>query len=127
MGDRSAAPTIPQANPRDAVMSENSVDRILAARGELRRPIVVTENATNPLVPANRLIASPTIDQFVAKALMVAFAMIVAEKLGVRTPEMLLTQWYQSIQAFLLDRTHKPLCVGIAIRRAKRRLDHLHA
>jgi RNase P protein component len=61
--------------------------------------------------------ASSPIDQFVAKALMVAFAMIVDDKLGERTPEMLLTQRYQSIHAFFLDRTHKPLRVGIGVSR----------
>jgi hypothetical protein len=72
----------------------------------LRRTIVVAEKATDapaaPDSPAGFL-ASNTIDQLVAKALMVAFAMVVDHELRERTTEVPLTQRYDPVQAFLFD------------------------
>jgi hypothetical protein len=80
--------------------------------------IVVTEKATDALAPPNApagMLASNTIHQFVAEALMVAFAVVVDHELRERAPEVPLTQLYDPLQAFLFDRTNKPLRVCIAV------------
>jgi hypothetical protein len=62
---------------------------------ELRRTIVVAEKPAQALPPPNAsagVLVFNTIDQFVAEALMVAFAMIVDHKLRERTTEVSLTQ-----------------------------------
>jgi hypothetical protein len=72
----------------------------------LRRTIVVTEKATDALTPPNGaagIVLSNTIDQFVCKALMVAFAMIVDYELRERPTEVPLTERNHAVQAFLFD------------------------
>jgi hypothetical protein len=56
----------------------------------LRRTIVVTEKATDALTPPDGpagMLGSSFVDQIVAEALMVAFAMIVDHELRERTTE----------------------------------------
>ena len=64
-------------------MSDNWADRVRPRLRRLCCTIVVAENAAKSLAPPNaaagRLVV--TIDQFVAEALMVAFAMIENHKL----------------------------------------------
>jgi hypothetical protein len=114
-------------NPAPEV-SENSADEFVTRRG-LRRTIVVAENATDVLVTPNLRMWSqapiPSI-RIVAKALMVAFAMIMDNKVRERPTEVSLTQRYDSVQTLFLDRTHKPLRICIAIGSAKRCPNHVH-
>jgi hypothetical protein len=49
------------------------------------------------------MLASNTIDQLVAEALMVAFAVVVDHEFRDRTTEVPLTQRYDPLQAFLFD------------------------
>ena len=68
--------------------------------------IVVAEKATDALAPPNPpagMLASNTIDQLVAEALMVAVAVVVDDELRERTTEVPLTQRYDPLQAFLFD------------------------
>jgi hypothetical protein len=64
------------------------------------------------------------VDQFVAKPLMVALAMVMDCEVGERAPEVPLTQRNHPIQAFLFDRRNKPLRMRIAVRGTERCLDH---
>jgi hypothetical protein len=86
-------------------------------RSGLRRTVVVAEKATDPLAPSNPPSSdlASTIDQLVAEALMVAFAVVVDYELRERATEVALTQRYDPVQAFFLDRANKPLRVRIAV------------
>jgi hypothetical protein len=78
----------------------------------LRGSIVITEQATHSLAalhaPVLRLNLH-AVNQFVAKPLTVALAMVMDQEVGERTPEVLLTQRNQPIQACLFDRPNKAL------------------
>jgi hypothetical protein len=103
-------------------MSDNSASRFVPQL-QLRRTVVVAEKATDAVTPPNEAAVMPTsntLDQFVAEALMVAFAMVVDHELPERTTQMPLTQRNEVVQAFFLDRANKPLRVRIAVRGAKR-------
>jgi hypothetical protein len=68
----------------------------------LCRTVVVVEKATDALRAPNAaavMLASTTVDQFVAEPLMIALAMIVDEELGERTAEMPLTNRNEAVQA----------------------------
>ena len=58
---------------------------------------------------------------------MIAFTVIVGDEFGHRPAKMAFTDRDQAVQAFLLDCANKPLCVGIAVRRAERGLHDSHA
>jgi hypothetical protein len=82
----------------------------------VRRSIVITEEATNPLTAPDAAVLrlNPNaLDQLVAKPLMVALPMIMDHEVGARTPEVPLTQRNHPIQAFLFDGPNKALRVRI--------------
>jgi hypothetical protein len=88
------------------------------------RSEVVGEHATESLSPANR----PTItgvtcirdDQLIIEALVVAFTMIMAQKFTNTSPKRALTEHNHALKTRLLDGPHKPLRMGIQIRRVRR-------
>ncbi|OLC83779.1 MAG: hypothetical protein AUH72_03535 [Acidobacteria bacterium 13_1_40CM_4_65_8] len=45
-----------------------------------------------------------TLNQFVAQPLMIPFAMVMGDKLGDGSTEMVLAEWNQPIETFILDR-----------------------
>src|SRR5262245_12298428 len=57
---------------------------------------------------------------------MIAFTVIVGHEFGHCPAKMALTQWDRLVQAFLFERTDKPLRVRVAVRRAERRLHDSH-
>jgi hypothetical protein len=57
---------------------------------------------------------------------MIAFTVIVGDEFGHCPAKMEFTEWDHLVQAFLLERTDKPLRVSIAVRRAERRLHDSH-
>ena len=82
-------------------MSDNSVEpRLKPTRHE-----VVAEKAADALAPPHAAAGGLVfaIDQFIAKALMVAFAMIVDHKFRERSAEVSLTQRDETVQALFLD------------------------
>ena len=83
------------------------------------RTVVVTEQATDSLVPVDVTVSMllwRTIDQHVAQPLVVPFAMVMRHELGERPSKVAFTERDDAIEAFLPDRAHKPLAVGIQIR-----------
>ena len=72
------------------------------------------------------MVTCNTINQLVAEALMVAFAVVVEHELGERPTEVPLTQPNDPVQAFLFDRANKPLHVHVAGGCATRGPDHAH-
>jgi hypothetical protein len=91
----------------------------------LRRAIVVTEKATDALTSPNAAPArlnSVAVDQFVAEPLMIAFAMIMDDELRECTTKVPLTERNHAVQAFLLDRSNKPLRMRIGVSRRLHRL-----
>ena len=78
---------------RERVMSNNSAWH-LGPVG-LRRPIVITEETTDPLAAPHAAalrLNVHAVDQFVAKPLVVALAMVTDREVGERAPEVPLTQ-----------------------------------
>jgi hypothetical protein len=88
----------------------------------------VAEKATQTLSPANgdAGIRRHSVDQFVAEPLMIAFAVVVDHDLRERMPQVPLTDRDETIQALFFDRPDESLRMRVAIRRAKRSLDHSH-
>jgi hypothetical protein len=66
------------------------------------------------------------VDELVVQSLMIAFAVVMLDELVHRLAEMTLAQRYHPIQALLLDRSHEPLRVCVAVRRLERRLHHAY-
>jgi hypothetical protein len=92
--------------------------------------VVVTENSTDTLAPANGTAGTlpwQVIDQLVAQPLMVSFAIVVCHELGEGSPQVPFTEGDHAIEAFLLDRTHEPLRMRIAVRRQERGPNHSDA
>jgi hypothetical protein len=95
----------------------------------LRGSIVITEKATHPLAAPHAPALRPnlrSVDQFVAKPLVVALAMVVEHEVGERTPEVPFTQRNHPIQAFLFDGPNEAFRMRIAVRGTERNLDHAH-
>jgi hypothetical protein len=94
----------------------------------LRRTIVVTEKAADALPPPDGAagMGSSIVDQVVAEALMVAFAMIMDHELGERTTKVPFPERNHAVQALFLYRPNKPLRVRIAVGCAERCPDHAH-
>jgi hypothetical protein len=65
-------------------------------------------------------------DQLIPEALMIALAVVVDHVLCKRTTKVPLTERNEPVQALFLDRADKPFGVRVAVRRAKRCLNHLH-
>ena len=87
------------------------------------------EEATNPFAPPDAAVLRlnlHAVDQLVAKALMVALAMVMDHEVGERPSEVPLTQRNQPIQTLLFDGPNKALRMGIAVRGTERCLDHAH-
>jgi hypothetical protein len=66
-------------------------------------------------------------DQSIAESLVVPLAVIVRHKLVDNVAQTSLPEENESIETLFADRTHKPLCVGIGVRRVNRRLHNAHA
>ena len=64
------------------------------------------------------------VDEFIPQPLMISFAMIMGEKLRNGSPKMALTKRNEAVEAFLSNRTHKSLGVGVRIRRLIGRSHH---
>jgi hypothetical protein len=78
----------------------------ISCREWRRRTVVVAEKTTDAVTPPNRagvMRGSDTVDQLIAEALMVAFAMIVDHELRERPTEMRLTKRNQAVQAFVFN------------------------
>src|SRR5688500_10601445 len=58
---------------------------------------------------------------------MIAFTVIVGDEFGHGPAKMAFTERDHLVQAFLLDRADKPLCICIAVRRTERCLYDSHA
>src|SRR5262245_65166784 len=69
----------------------------------------------------------PWHDQVVPEPLMVPLPMVVRHKLVDHTPEALLPEQNQTIQALLANRPHEPLRVCICVWRLERRQDDPHS
>ena len=70
---------------------------------------------------------SRTVDQFVRKALVVSFTMVVGDELSQSPTKVPLAQRDDTLQAFLLHRANKPLRMRVAVRRTRRRSDYTNA
>jgi hypothetical protein len=100
----------------------NSRARTLSGRTR----VVVKKSAKTlpPANPANTLPRWCAIDELVIKALVVAFAVVVLDELRDRSVEMTSAERDDTVEALVLDRAYKALCVGIRVGRLKRRLHH---
>jgi hypothetical protein len=101
-------------------LSENSAKSFERSRGT----VVIVQQAADPFASANRTVAISSRDwlnQLVANALMVPFAMVVGHELDDRATKMSLPQQNYAIEALLLDRPHEPFRLGVAVGRAERR------
>ena len=96
----------------------------------LRSTAVVVQHAAQALPPTHRshdVLVAKRLDQFVLKTLMVPLRVVVRHELCQCTPEMVLTEQDQTVQAFLFDGAHEPLCIGVAVGRVRRCSDDPNA
>jgi hypothetical protein len=92
--------------------------------------MVVVQDSSDALSAADRARRAQrrgTDEQLIGDSLVIPFVVIVRQVLCDGAPKMPLSERDHSIQAFVLDRPHKPLRGGIAVRRPHRSLDDLHA
>ena len=105
-------------------MSENSACPLCSGT------VVVTEKSTDALPAANGTTGTlrlRRIDQFVAKSLVVAFAMVMRHEIGERPPKMAFSERDDAIEAFFFDRADEAFRVCIAVRRTGRCPNHADA
>jgi hypothetical protein len=89
--------------------------------------VVVTEQSTHALSPANRAhhtLRLPPFDQFVAQPLVVSLAMIMRHDVGECPPKMAFTEGDDTIEAFPFWSSGRIARVGIAVGRTERRPHH---
>lgn len=110
----------PTLAPRAAVLSENPAKSF----GRLRGTVVIVQQAADPLAWANRTVsisARDWLNQLVADALMISFAVVMGHELDDRATKMPLPQQNDAIEALLLDRPNEAFRVGVAVGCAERR------
>ena len=91
--------------------------------------MVIAKKSTQTLATVNGAAWArqpDAVDELIAEALMVAFAVIVPHKLREGMPQVPFTEQYEAVQALRFDRPNKPLRICVAIRGAKWCLDHPH-
>ena len=101
------------------------MDRTL--RGQ---PVVVVQDSTHSLATTHTTgpsLCRRTVDQFVRKALVVSFTMVVGHELSQSSPKMPLPKRDDTMEAFLLHRPDKPFRIGVAVRRTRRRSEYTNA
>jgi hypothetical protein len=90
--------------PVEPVVSNNLATDFAHREWRLCPAVVVVQKTPDAVPPANGAgVTWDTVDQFIAEASMVAFAMVVGHELGERTTEMPLPERNHAVQAFLFD------------------------
>lgn len=105
-------------------MSENSACSLR------RGAVVIIEQPTEPLPPTDGTAGARSwqlIDQLVVQPLVVPLAVIVRHKVSKRLPKVAFSERNHAVKAFLSNRAHEPLRIGIAIRSQERCANHPHA
>jgi hypothetical protein len=88
------------------------------------------EQTTDPIAtkhgPAPYRVSPCPVDQGIAQALMIPFAMAARHVLQNRPTEMLLAKRHHSLQTLALDRKHKAFREGVQVRTPRRQPQCLH-
>jgi len=96
----------------------------------LCRTVVEAQKSAESLPATNETagrLSPQSVDKLVAETLMIAFPVIVGDEFGHGPTEMAFTERDHLVQAFLLDRADKALCIRIAVWRTERRLHESNA
>jgi len=93
-------------------------------------PVVIAENSADSPATTHGAASSfysRTVDQFVRKALVVSFTMVVGDELSQSPTKVPFAQRDDTLQALLLHRADKPFRMRVAVWRTRRRSDYTNA